>query len=133
MLIKGDYRNSPITDEGRYLKAGNDEILVRSAQKGLLYLDLFHWERLNEDKVKIAVYTNSQINIFNSQEDLFQFCKPQNTFGVLRMPNDYNLDDYNNLDDIKEKSKWHFVFIVNKDAKAAKSYEELLNLDDYNF
>jgi hypothetical protein len=49
------------------------------------------------------------------------------------MPNDYNLDDYNNLDDIKEKSKWHFVFIVNKDAKAAKSYEELLNLDDYNF
>ena len=133
MLIKGDYRNSPITDEGRYLKAGNDEILVRSAQKGLLYLDLFHWERLNEDKVKIAVYTNSQINIFNSQEDLFKFCKPQNTFGVLRMPNDYNLDDYNNLGDIKEKNKWHFVFIVNKDAKDAKSYEELLNLDDYNF
>jgi hypothetical protein len=46
-----------ITDEGRYLKAGNDEILVRSAQNGLLYLDLFHWERLNEDNVKIAVYT----------------------------------------------------------------------------
>ena len=67
MLIKGDYRNSPITDEGRYLKAGNDEILVRSAQKGLLYLDLFHWERLNKDKVKIAVYTNSQINILSSK------------------------------------------------------------------
>lgn len=132
MLIKGDYRNSPITDEGRYLKAGNDEILVRSAQKGLLYLDLFHWERLNEDKVKIAVYTNSQINIFNSQEDLFQFCKPQNTFGVLRMPNDYNLDDYNNLDYIKEKSKWHFVFIVNKDAKDAKIYKEFIDYSDPN-
>lgn len=132
MLIKGDYRNSPITDEGRYLKAGNDEILVRSAQKGLLYLDLFHWERLNEDKVKIAVYTNSQINIFNSQEDLFQFCKPQNTFGVLRMPNDYSLDDYNNLDYIKEKSKWHFVFIVNKDAKDAKIYKEFIDYSDPN-
>src|SRR5690606_28011384 len=91
-----------------------------------------HWERLNEDKVKIAVYTNSQITIFNSQEDLFQFCKPQNTFGVLRMPNDYNLDDYNNLDYINEKSKWHFVFIVNKDAKDAKIYKEFIDYSDPN-
>lgn len=132
MLIKGDYGNSPITDEGRYLKAGNDEILVRSAQKGLLYLDLFHWERLTEDNVKIAVYTNSQINIFNSQEDLFQFCKPQNKFGVLRMPDDYNLDDYNSLNNIFDKGKWHFVFIVNEDAKAAKQYKEIIDLDEYN-
>jgi hypothetical protein len=132
MLIKGDYGNSPITDEGRYLKAGNDEILVRSAQKGLLYLDLFHWERLIEDNVKIAVYTNSQINIFNSQEDLFQFCKPQNKFGVLRMPDDYNLDDYNSLNNIFDKGKWHFVFIVNEYAKAAKQYKEIIDLDEYN-
>ncbi len=132
MLIKGDYGNSPIKDEGRYLKAGNDEILVRSAQKGLLYLDLFHWERLTEDNVKIAVYTNSQINIFNSQADLFQFCKPQNKFGVLRMPDDYNLDDYNSLNNIFDKGKWHFVFIVNEDAKAAKQYKEIIDLDEYN-
>lgn len=132
MAIKGQYSAAQISDEGRFLKAGTDEIIVRSAQKGLLYLDLFHWERLNEDKVKIAVYTNSQINIFNSQEDLFQFCKPQNTFGVLRMPNDYNLDDYNNLDYIKEKSKWHFVFIVNKDAKDAKIYKEFIDYSDPN-
>jgi hypothetical protein len=132
MLIKGDYGNLPISDEGRYLKAGNNEILVRSAQKGLLYLDLFHWERLTEDHVKIAVYTNSQINIFNSQEDLFQYCKPQNKFGVLRMPDDYNLDDYNSLDNIFDKGKWHFVFIVNGDAKAAKQYKEIIDLDEYN-
>ncbi len=132
MLIKGDYGNSPISDEGRYLKAGNNEILVRSAQKGLLYLDLFHWERLTEEHVKIAVYTNSQINIFNSQEDLFQYCKPQNKFGVLRMPDDYNLDDYNSLDNIFDKGKWHFVFIVNGDAKAAKQYKEIIDLDEYN-
>jgi hypothetical protein len=132
MLIKGDYGNSQISDEGRYLKAGNNEILVRSAQKGLLYLDLFHWERLTEDNVKIAVYTNSQINIFNSQEDLFQYCKPQNKFGVLRMPDDYNLDDYNSLDNIFDKGKWHFVFIVNENAKAAKLYKEIIDLDEYN-
>ena len=132
MLIKGEYVNTLITDKGRYLEAGNDEILVRSAQKGLLYIDLFHWERLTEDKVKIAIYTNNQINIFNSQEDLFQFCKPQNTFGVLRMPNDYNLDDYNNLGFIKQKSKWHFVFIVNKDAKDAKIYKEFIDYSDPN-
>ena len=132
MIIKGDYGNSPITDEGRYLKAGNNEILVRSAQKGLLYLDLYHWERLNEANVKIAVYTNSQINIFNSQEDLFQYCKPQNKFGVLRMPNDYTLDDYNSLNNITEKGKWHYVFIVNEDAKAAKQYKEIIDLDEYN-
>lgn len=132
MIIKGDYSNSQITDEGRYLKAGNDEILVRSAQKGLLYLDLFHWDRLNEDHVRIAVYTNSQITIFHSQAGLFQFCQPQNNFGVLRMPNDYTLDDYNSLDNITEKGKWHFVFIVNEDAKAAKQYKEIINLDEYN-
>lgn len=132
MLIKGDYGNSQISDEGRYLKAGNNEILVRSAQKGLLYLDLFHWERLTEENVKIAVYTNSHINIFNSQEDLFKYCKPQNKFGVLRMPNDYTLDDYNSLNNITEKGKWHFVFIVNEDAKAAKQYKEIIDLDEYN-
>jgi hypothetical protein len=132
MLIKGDYGNLPISDEGRYLKAGNNEILVRSAQKGLLYLDLFHWERLNEENVKIAVYTNSQINIFNSQEDLFKYCKPHNKFGVLRMPDDYNLDDYNSLNNIFDKGKWHFVFIVNEDAKAAKQYKEIFDLDEYN-
>ncbi|HUH73622.1 MAG TPA: hypothetical protein VLZ75_04380 [Chitinophagales bacterium] len=132
MLIKGDFGNSPISDEGRYLKAGNNEILVRSAQKGLLYLDLFHWERLTEDNVKIAVYTNTQINIFNSQADLFQFYKPQNKFGVLRMPDDYNLDDYNSLNNIFDKGKWHFVFIVNEDATAAKQYKEIIDLDEYN-
>jgi len=131
--LKDNGNESGITDQGRYLQVGNDKVIVRSAQKGLLYLDLYDWDELNEENTKIAIYTNNQVNLFDSQEGLFNFCKPQNTFGVLRMPNDYNLDDYNNLDDIKEKSKWHFVFIVNKDAKAAKSYEELLNLDDYNF
>lgn len=131
--LKDNGYDSGVTDQGRYLQVGNDKVIVRSAQKGLLYLDLYDWDELNEENTKIAIYTNNQVNLFDSQEGLFNFCKPQNTFGVLRMPNDYNLDDYNNLDDIKEKSKWHFVFIVNKDAKAAKSYEELLNLDDYNF
>ena len=123
---------SNIADKGRYIQVDGIKIIVRSAQKGLLYLDLYDWSELNEVDVEIAIYTNNEITIFNSQEDLFKFCKPQNTFGVLRMPNDYTLDDFNNLDAIKEKSKWHFVFIVNKDAKAAKSYEKLLNLDDYN-
>jgi hypothetical protein len=127
----GDISN--IIDKGRYLQIDSDKIIVRSAQKGLLYLDLYDWGELNEVNVKIAVYTNSEVTIFDSQDGLFNFCKPQNTFGVIRMPNDYSLDDYNNLDDIKEKNKWHFVFIVNKDAEAAKSYEELLNLDDYNY
>jgi len=128
---KGDV--SAIKDQGRYLQAGNDKVIVRSAQKGLLYLDLYDWGELNDENVKIAIYTNSQITIFNSQEDLFQFCHPKNKFGVLRMPDDYTLDDYNSIDDIKEKSRWHFVFIVNKDAKAAMSYNEVMNLDDYNF
>lgn len=131
LKANGDFSN--ITDKGLYLQVDSNKVIVRSAQKGLLYLDLYDWGELNEANVKIAIYTNSEITIFDSQEALYQFCKPQNTFGVLRMPNDYSLDDYNNLNDIKEKSKWHFVFIVNKEAKAAKSYEELLNLDDYNF
>jgi mRNA-degrading endonuclease YafQ of YafQ-DinJ toxin-antitoxin module len=124
---------SNIADKGLFLQVDGVKIFVRSAQKGLLYLDLYTWGELNEMDVEIAIFTNNEIRIFDSQEALFQFCKPQNTFGVLRMPNDYTLHDYNNLNDIKEKSKWHFVFIVNKDAKSAKSYEELLNLEDYNY
>jgi len=133
MFIKDDYGTSIITDEGRYLTAGNDEIVVRSAQRGLLYLDLFDWEKLNRDNAKLAVYSNNQVNIFDSQEELFQYCKPQNKFGVLRMPDDYTLDDYNNLDKITDKGKWHYVFIVNENSKAAKNYNEVMNLDDYNF
>lgn len=132
-FLKDNGDASAITDQGRYLQVGNDKVIVRSAQKGLLYLDLYDWGELNDENVKIAIYTNSQITIFNSQEDLFQFCHPKNKFGVLRMPDDYTLDDYNSIDDIKEKSRWHFVFIVNKDAKAAMSYNEVMNLDDYNF
>lgn len=132
MTIKDNYNYSEISDEGRYLKAGSDEILVRSAQKGLLYLDLYHWGRLNDYNVKISVYTNNQITVFNSQEDLFQFCQPQNKFGVLRMPDDYTIDDYNSLDNITEKGKWHFVFIVNENAKAAQQYKEIIDLDEYN-
>jgi hypothetical protein len=132
-FLKSNRDISNIIDKGRYLQLDSEKIIVRSAQKGLLYLDLYDWSELNEENVKIAIYTKSEITIFDSQDALFQFCKPQNTFGVLRMPNDYNLDDFNNLDDIKEKSKWHFVFIVNKDAKAAQSYKEIMNLDDYNF
>lgn len=130
--LKANRDVSNIADKGLFLQVDDFKIIVRSAQKGLLYLDLYDWDELNKVDVEIAIYTNNEITIFNSQDALFQFCKPQNIFGVLRMPDNYTLDDYNNLGDIKEKSKWHFVFIVNKDAKAAKSYEELLNLDDYN-
>ena len=48
------------------------------------------------------------------------------------MPDDYNLDDYNSLNNIFDKGKWHFVFIVNEDAKAAKQYKEIIDLDEYN-
>ena len=131
--LKANKDVSSIADKDRYLQVDSVKIIVRSAQKGLLYIDLYDWGELNKVDVEIAIYTNNEITIFDSQDALFQFCKPQNTFGVLRMPDNYTLDDCNSLDNIKERSKWHFVFIVNKDAKAAKSYEELLNLDDYNF
>ena len=48
------------------------------------------------------------------------------------MPDDYTLDDYNSLDNISEKWKWNYVFIVNENAKAAKQYREIIELDDYN-
>jgi hypothetical protein len=133
MAIRGQYEASTITDEGRSLKAGSDEIIVRSAQNGLLYLDFFHWGRLEETNVKLSVYTKNQIQLFSNQEDLINYTKPQNKFGIARMPNDYNLDDYNSLDNISDKGKWHFVFIVNENTKAATNYMEVMNIDDYNF
>ncbi|MFN9999407.1 MAG: hypothetical protein ACK52X_07285, partial [bacterium] len=133
MAIKGQYNASAIIDEGRFLKAGSDEIIVRSAQNGLLYLDVYHWGRLSESNVSLSIYTKSQIKIFKAQEDLIDYTKPQNKFGIVRMPNEYSVEDYNSLDNITDKGKWHYVFIVNENTKAAQSYKEIMNLDDYNF
>lgn len=133
MTIKDQYAASEITDEGRFLKAGSDKIIVRSAQNGLLYLDLYHWDRLSEANVKLAIYTKNQIEIFDTQEELIKYTKPQNKFGIVRMPNEYDLEDYNSLDNIYDKGKWHYVFIVNENTPVAKSYKEVMNLDDYNF
>ena len=133
IAIKDKYDASKIIDEGHHLKAADDEYIVRSAQNGILYLDVFHWERLIEANVKLAVYTKNQIKIFNSSEELINFTKPQNKFGYLRMPVDYGLTDYNSIDTISDKGKWHYVFIVNENTKMAKSYKEVMNLDDYNF
>lgn len=133
VAIKDQYATYQISDEGRFLRAGTDEILVRSAQNGLLYLDIYHWGRLNETNVKLSVYTKNLIEIFDSQEQLIQYTKPQNKFGIVRMPNEYDLDDYNSLDNISDKGKWHYVFIVNEKTKVAQSYKEIMNLDDYNF
>ena len=133
MAIKSQYNAAEISDEGRFLKAGSDEIIVRSAQNGLLYLDVYHWGRLSESNVSLSIYTKSQIEIFKTQDSLIKHTKPQNKFGIVRMPNEYCVDDYNSLDNISEKGKWHYVFIVNENTKAAKSYKEAMNLDDYNF
>jgi hypothetical protein len=133
MRIRNEYLLSEISDEGRFLKAGKDEILVRSAQKGLLYLDVYHWSKLNETNVRLAVYTKNKIEIYSTQEELIRFTKPQNNFGIVRMPVEYSTEDYNSLGNISDKGKWHFVFIVNENTKAAKYYKEVMNLDDYNF
>ena len=133
MSIKGQYNAAEIIDKGRFLKAGADEIIVRSAQNGLLYLDVYHWGRLSESNVSLSIYTKSQIEIFKTQEDLIEHTKPQNKSGILRMPDEYDVDDYNSIDNINDKGKWHFVFIVNENTDVAKSYKNVMNLDEYNF
>ncbi len=133
MAIKGQYNAAEIIDEGRFLKAGSNEIIVRSAQNGILYLDVYHWGRLSEYNVSISIYSKNQIEIFKTQENLIEYTKPQNKFGIVRMPNEYDVDDYNSLDNITDKGKWHYVFIVNENTEAAKSYKNAMNLDQYNF
>lgn len=133
MAIRGQYNASELSDEGRFLKAGSDEIIVRSAQNGLLYLDVYHWGRLSETNVSLSIYTKNKIEIFKTQEQLISHTKPQNKFGIVRMPNEYDVDDYNSLDNITDKGKWHYVFIVNENTKAAQNYKEVMNIDDYNF
>jgi hypothetical protein len=133
MAIRDKYNAAEISDEGRFLKASSDEIIVRSAQNGILYLDVYHWGRLGDSNVSLSIYTRSQIEIFKSQDELINFTTPQNKFGIVRMPNEYSLSDYNSLDNISDKGKWHYVFIVNENTIAAKNYKEVMNLDDYNF
>jgi hypothetical protein len=133
MKIKDKYNINEISDNEYFLKAGNDEIIVRSAQNGLLRMDLHHWYRLNEHNVMLSLYTNNEIHLFKSQADLYEFTKPKNNLSIVRMPLDYNLDDFGSLEKIPDKGKWHFVFIVDEKATAAQSYKDVMNLDDYNF
>ena len=130
MAIKSQYSAAQISDEGRFLKAGTDEIIVRSAQNGLLYLDVYHWGRLSESNVFLSIYTKNQIQIFKTQVDIINYSKPQSKFGIVRMPKEYDVDDYNSLDNITDKGKWHFVFIVNENTKAAQSYKEVMDYSD---
>ena len=133
MSIKDEYSKSELSDEEYYLKAGNDEIIVRSAQRGLLFLDLHHWKRLGEQNVKLAIHTNNHITFFKTQQDLFDFTKIKNKYGIMKLPVKYSLDDLNSIGKTSDNGKWHFVFIVNEKAQAAKQYIEVMNLDDYNF
>jgi hypothetical protein len=133
MAIRSQYSGLPISNQEYSLKAGDDEILVRSAQNGILYLDAYNWSRLGEANVRLSVYTKNQIGIYDSQEELIDYTKPQNKFGIVRMPTGYSVVDYNSLDKVTEKAKWHFVFIVNENTQTAKNYKEAMNLDDYNF
>ncbi len=133
MSIRDEYSKSELSDKEYYLKAGNDEIIVRSAQRGLLFLDLHHWNRLDEDNVKLAILTNNQISFFNSQQSLYDFTKDINKYGIMKLPVKYTLDDLNSIGKTSVNGKWHFVFIVNEKTQAAKKYIEVMNLEDYNF
>ena len=133
MSIRNDYSQSEIVNEEYSLKAGPDEIIVRSAQRGLLFFDLYHWKRLGEKNVKLAIHTNNKIIIFNTQQDLFDFAKPMNKYGIMKLPVKYSLEDLNSIGKTTKNGKWHFVFIVNEKTQAAKKYIDVMNLDDYNF
>jgi hypothetical protein len=131
--IRYDYLENEIIDNEYYLKAGSDEIIVRSAQRGLLFLDLFHWNKLDDENTKLAIHTNNEIIIFQTQQDLFDFTKSKNKYGIMKLPINYSLEDLNSIGKASDNGKWHFVFIVNENAKVAKKYKEVMNLDDYNF
>jgi hypothetical protein len=133
MIIRSDYSQAEISDEGYFLRVGLDEIIVRSAQRGLLFLDLYHWKRLGENNVKLAIHTNNQITFFRTQQDLFDFAKPMNKYGIMKLPISYSLADFNSIGKVSENGKWHFVIIVNENTKTAESYKEVMNLDQYNF
>jgi hypothetical protein len=133
MIIRSDYSQAEISDEGYFLRTGLDEIIVRSAQRGLLFLDLYHWKRLGEKNVKLAIHTNNQITFFRTQQDLFDFAKPMNKYGIMKLPISYSLADFNSIGKVSENGKWHFVIIVNENTKTAESYKEVMNLDQYNF
>jgi hypothetical protein len=132
LKIREDYPGLPISNQEYYLQVGEFKILVRSAQNGLLFLDVNHWERLGEPDIHLSIYTKNNINIFKNQEALIEFTKPQNKYGILKMPDNYDLDDLNSINNPNKKGVWRFVFIVNEDAKAAKKYKEIMDLDEYN-
>lgn len=130
MAIKSQYSSSGISDEGHFLKAGNDEIIVRSAQNGLLFLDLNHWNRLEQMRVYLSVYTNNEVVIFKNKQSLFEFIKPKNKYGIAKMPHDYDLEDLNSINKPIKKGVWRFVFIVNENTKAAENYIKGLDYSD---
>ena len=136
LKIRDNYPGLPISNQKYYLQVGEGEgefkIIVRSAQNGLLFLDVNHWEELGKTNIHLSIYTKNDINIFENQEALIEFTKPQNKYGILKMPDNYDLDDINSINSSDKKGVWRFVFVVNEDAKVAKKYKEIMDLDEYN-
>lgn len=133
MFIKDKYIENLISNEKYNLKVGDLKIFVRSAQNGILFLDINHWERLAEPNVHLSVYTNNEITIYETQEALFNSIKEGNKLGIIKMPDEYKMNDLNSINSPEKEGVWRFVFIVNENTKAAQSYKEVMNLDDYNF
>lgn len=133
LKIREDYPGLPISNQEYYLQVGDLKIIVRSAQNGLLFLDINHWERLAESNVHLSVYTNNEVKVYETQEALFNSIKEGNKLGIIKMPDGYELNDLNSVNSPEKEGVWRFVFIVNENTKAAQNYKEVMNLDDYNF
>jgi len=101
--------------------------IIRSAVKGVLFLDPSSWEKLEIEDFSLLIYEGSErVTQKNTRESLIVDYADFNKFGLVRIGNDYNVKDFDNLlferdeefeDEKYDKYKLLFLLKENEQAK----------------
>mgnify|MGYP001162382103 CR=1 FL=1 len=98
--------------------------IIRSAVKGVLFLDPSSWEKLDREDISLLIYQGGEEIIrINSKESLIKDYTDFNKFGLVRVGDnfDFDVNDFDNLlferDDafVNEKyDKYKLLFLLNE-------------------
>ena len=72
--------------------------IIRSAVKGVLFLDPSSWEKLEIEDFSLLIYEGGErVTQKNTRESLIEDYADFNKFGLVRIGNDYDVKDFDNL------------------------------------
>ena len=129
----------------KQFKHENGEIMnfiIRSAAKGVLFLDPSSWEKLEKADVSLLIYEGHEtITWKNNRESLIEDYTDFNKFGLVRVGNDFDfcVNDFDNLlfqrdDDFENEKydKYKLLFLLKENEQAKEFINIFSNIGGEN-